>query len=95
MDDLFHSSFAVGAGLAGVWAIIEREKAQFDRIRILSLPTVTPVDVLITQHKAILAAVIDRHLIAAEEAIRTHMSEVLRIADGLARRHPDLIVLGS
>lgn len=95
MDDVFHRSFAEGAGLAGVWAIIEREKAQFDRIRILSLPAVTPVDVLIAQHKAILAAVLDRHLIAAEEAIRIHMSEVLRIADGLARRHPDLIVIGE
>ena len=95
MDDVFHRSFAEGAGLSGVWAIIEREKAQFDRIRILSLPAVTPVDVLITQHKAILAAVLDRHLVGAEEAIRIHMSEVLRIADGLARRHPDLIVIGE
>jgi DNA-binding GntR family transcriptional regulator len=91
-DDKFHRSFAEGAALAGVWAIIEREKAQFDRVRILSLPAVTPVDVLIEQHKAILRAVLDRQPLAAETAIRQHMSEVLRIADGLARRHPDLIV---
>ncbi len=92
LDDKFHRSFAEGAALVGVWAIIEREKAQFDRVRILSLPAVTPVDVLIDQHKAILKAVLDRQPLAAEQAIRSHMSEVLRIADGLARRHPDLIV---
>jgi len=92
LDDLFHRGFAEGTSLVGVWAIIEREKAQFDRIRFLSLPAVTPVDVLIAQHRAILKAVLDRQADAAEKAIRTHMSEVLRIADGLALRHPDLIV---
>jgi DNA-binding GntR family transcriptional regulator len=92
LDDLFHRGFAEGAGLADVWAIIEREKAQFDRIRFLSLPGVTPVDVLIEQHRAILRAVVDREPRAAEEAMRIHMSEVLKIATSLASRHPDLIV---
>ena len=92
LDDTFHRSFAEATSLVGVWAIIEREKAQFDRIRFLSLPAVTPVDVLIEQHRAILKAVLDRQPDAAEQAIRTHMSEVLRIADGLAQLHPDLIV---
>jgi DNA-binding GntR family transcriptional regulator len=92
LDDLFHRSFAEGTSLVGVWAIIEREKAQFDRIRFLSLPAVTPVDVLIEQHRAILNAVLDRQPDAAEQAIRSHMSEVLRITDGLAQLHPDLIL---
>ena len=90
-DDLFHRAFAEGTALDGVWAVVEREKVQFDRVRILSLPAVTPVDVLIAQHTAILAAVTNRQPIAAEEAIRRHMSEVLQIADDLALRHPDLI----
>jgi DNA-binding GntR family transcriptional regulator len=92
LDDMFHRSFAEGTSLVGVWAIIEREKAQFDRIRFLSLPAVTPVDALIEQHRAILKAVLDRQPDAAEKSIRNHMSEVLRITDGLALLHPDLIV---
>ncbi len=92
LDDAFHRGFAEGAALVGVWAIIEREKAQFDRIRFLSLPAVTPVDVLIEQHEAILAAVVARDPGRAEDAIRTHMREVLRIAGTLAQRHPHLIV---
>lgn len=90
-DDMFHRGFAEGAALEGVWAIIEREKVQFDRVRILSLPAVTPVNLLIEQHKAILQAVLDRDPAEAEHAIRRHMSEVLRIADDLASRYPDLI----
>src|SRR5215475_5885788 len=93
-DDEFHRAFAEAASLGGIWSIIEREKVQFDRVRILSLPHVTPVDVLIGQHRAILAAVLDGDPDQAEKAIRTHLSEVLRIADDLAIRHPDLIETG-
>ena len=90
-DDAFHRAFAEGASLHGVWAIIEREKVQFDRLRILSLPAVTPVNLLIEQHRDILAAVIRGNADKAEKAIRVHLSEVLRIADGLAARYPELI----
>jgi len=93
-DDAFHRAFAEATALGGVWSIIEREKVQFDRVRILSLPRVTPVDVLIAQHRAILKAVLDGDPDQAEKAIRTHLSEVLRIADDLAIRHPDLIETG-
>ncbi|MFC0406905.1 GntR family transcriptional regulator [Roseomonas elaeocarpi] len=95
LDDLFHSGFAAGVALEGVWSIIEREKVQFDRIRFLSLPLVTPVEVLIEQHHAILRAVVERQPAEAEAAVRRHMHEVLRIADGLAQKHPDLIVVDN
>ncbi len=90
-DDRFHRAFAEATGLSGVWAIIEREKAQFDRVRYLSLPAVTPVDVLIGQHRAILSAVLARDAAGAEAAMRSHMAEVLKVARDLAQRHPDLI----
>jgi DNA-binding GntR family transcriptional regulator len=90
-DDFFHRGFARAASLGSVWDVIEREKAQFDRIRYLSLPASTPVDVLVKQHRAILAAAVERRPAAAEKAVRTHMSEVLRIVSGLAAAYPDLI----
>ncbi len=91
LDDEFHRGFARLVDLDSVWAIIEREKVQFDRVRFLSLPAVTPVALLIAQHEAILGAVIDNKPASAERAIRQHMSEVLRIAVDLTRRHPELI----
>ena len=90
LDDAFHAGFADAIGLGGVWAIIEREKTQFDRIRFLSLPAATPIPVLIAQHRAILAAVLDRDAAAAERAVRDHMAEVLKIVGELPARHPDL-----
>ncbi len=91
-DDLFHSQFATSVGLEGVWHTIEREKVQFDRIRFLSLPNITPVDLLIDQHRSIYKAVLEQQPQKAEAAMRIHMSEVLRIFDRLFANHPELIM---
>lgn len=91
-DDAFHRALADASAVPLLWSVIEREKAQFDRIRFLSLPRVTPVATLIRQHEAILDAVIDKNVTGAEQALRTHMSEVLKISRRLAAANPDLIV---
>jgi GntR family transcriptional regulator, rspAB operon transcriptional repressor len=91
-DDLFHRLLSEAAGLGSVWDVIEREKAQFDRIRFLSLPAATPVETLVDQHRAILAGVAGRRPDAAEKALRAHLQEVLRISNALAETHADLIV---
>ena len=90
-DDTFHRGFAEGTTLTGVWAIIEREKVQFDRVRFLSLPSVTPTATLIAQHHEMLDAVLRRQPDDAERAIRRHLQEVLRITRALTERHPELI----
>lgn len=91
-DDAFHKLLVDASGIQMLWSIIEREKAQFDRVRFLSLPTVTPVATLVRQHEAILKAVVAGDGAAAESAMRTHMSEVLKITRRLAVANPDLIV---
>jgi DNA-binding GntR family transcriptional regulator len=91
-DDAFHRAIADDIGIAQVWAVLEREKAQLDRVRFLSLPAVTPVDALIAQHRDIVAAITRRDREAAEAAMRVHLSEVLKIAEALAIQHPDLII---
>lgn len=91
-DDAFHRGLAEAAGLASVWAIVEREKAQFDRVRFLSLPATTPVAVLVEQHRAILAAVLARAPEAAAAAMHQHMTEVLKITTSVAAQFPDYIL---
>ncbi|GAB4070614.1 GntR family transcriptional regulator [Ancylobacter sonchi] len=91
-DDAFHRLFADGIGMGDLWTVLEQEKAQFDRIRFLSLPNVTPIDTLIGQHRAMLEAVRTRDPMAAEEAVKIHLSEVLKVTFELAERHPDLII---
>lgn len=92
LDDAFHHALAEAADQEAAWAIVEREKVQFDRVRFLSLPHVTPVAVLIAQHRAVVEAIRRRDPAAAEAAMRGHMSEVLKITRDLADRFPDLIV---
>jgi GntR family transcriptional regulator, rspAB operon transcriptional repressor len=91
-DDAFHHNFAEAIGLGEVWGVVEREKVQFDRIRFLTLPAITPISVLVSQHRAILAAIEVRDPAAAEVAMRQHLSEVLTVTDNLAANHPELIV---
>ena len=90
-DDAFHRGLAEAASLHEVWDVIEREKAQFDRVRYLSLPDGTPVDVLVRQHRDILSAAVGGRPAVAERAVRAHMHEVLRVTANLASMHPDLI----
>lgn len=91
-DDAFHRAFADGIDVGSIWSVLEREKVQFDRLRFLSLPNVTPVATLISQHKAMLAAVRAGDVAGAERATREHLSEVLKVADTLAATHAELIV---
>lgn len=91
-DDAFHRAFADGIDVGNIWTVLEREKAQFDRLRFLSLPNVTPVATLISQHKAMLAAVCEGDVAAAERAAREHLSEVLKVSTTLTATHPELIV---
>jgi DNA-binding GntR family transcriptional regulator len=91
-DDAFHRAFAEGIEVGSIWDVLEREKAQFDRLRFLSLPNVTPVSILIDQHKALLSAVRARDAAAAKKAVHEHLSEVLKVVDRLTARHPELIV---
>jgi len=90
-DDAFHRVFADAIGFGDLWSVVESQKAQFDRIRLLSLPDVTPVDLLIGQHRAILDAVRARDPETAEDALSAHLSIVVETATALLRTHPDLI----
>jgi DNA-binding GntR family transcriptional regulator len=90
-DDKFHRTFANAIGYGDIWSIVESQKAQFDRIRFLSLPDVTPVDLLIRQHRAILNAVMARDADTAEKILRAHLSIVVDTTVALMRTNPDLI----
>lgn len=91
-DDRLHRAVANGTGVGDVWAVLEREKSQFDRMRFLSLPNVTPVQLLIDQHRDMLAAVRAGDPEAAEAAVRRHLGESEKAADELLRRHPQFIL---
>lgn len=90
MDEEFHRAFPEAIERDHAWRIVEAEKAQMDRVRYLSLPGVSPMKKLISQHRAILMALRRNDVIAAEKAVRKHLSEVLAALPPIAKKYPDL-----
>jgi DNA-binding GntR family transcriptional regulator len=90
-DDQFHRVFADAIGYGDLWSVVESHKAQFDRVRLLSLPDVTPIELLIGQHLAILDAVAARDPDRAAAFVHAHLSIVVETATALLHTRPELI----
>lgn len=89
-DEDFHRTLARIAGCEAAWAVIEREKAQMDRVRYLSLPQATPIDKLVSQHRAIVEAVVNHDPEAAAAATELHLNEILASLPSIMARHPEV-----
>lgn len=90
LDDAFHQAVAQSADCLFGWRIIEDLKAQMDRVRFLSLPSATPIDKLIDQHRSIVEAIRRKDPERAERAVRKHMTEILVSLPKLAAEHAEL-----
>jgi GntR family transcriptional regulator, rspAB operon transcriptional repressor len=95
LDEAFHRGLALGADCDYAWLIVEKVKAQMDRVRYLSTPDATPYGRLVEQHVAILDAVEAHEPARAEAAVREHLSEILTSLPLLERIHPDLFESGE
>jgi DNA-binding GntR family transcriptional regulator len=60
-----------------------------DRVRYLSLPDVSPLDLLIKQYARIVSALKAHDPDGAEEAMRAHLREILVSLHPIAERNPD------
>ncbi|NRO95718.1 FCD domain-containing protein [Paraburkholderia sp. NMBU_R16] len=89
LDEAFHYSIAQSIDCIAAWETIQDIKAQMDRVRYLSLPEVSPLDLLIRQHAKIVSALRAHDPLAAEQAMRAHLREILVSLGPVAARHPD------
>lgn len=89
LDELFHRTLAEMAGKAYAWRVVEEVKAQMDRVRYLSVEKLH-VRLLISQHEAIVKAIIEGDVAAAEAAMRAHLREILKSLPEVAKAHPEL-----
>jgi GntR family transcriptional regulator, rspAB operon transcriptional repressor len=89
LDEAFHYGIAQTIDCPAAWETIQDIKAQMDRVRYLSLPDVSPLDLLIRQHAKILAGLRAHDSTAAEEAMRHHLREILVSLGPIAARNPD------
>lgn len=93
LDEAFHRAIAIGAECDYAWRIVEETKAQMDRVRYLSVPYATPIRRLISQHQAVLEAIIARDPVKAEAAMGLHLREILTSLPELEGKFPDLFTL--
>lgn len=84
LDELFHHTLATAAGKAYAWSVIESVKAQMDRVRFLSVDDMQ-IGRLIEQHERIVDAIAAGDVAQAEDAVRTHLREILKSLPEIAR----------
>ncbi|MFV0548898.1 MAG: GntR family transcriptional regulator [Limnobaculum xujianqingii] len=76
LDDMFHQYLTYIASFPRAWETIESIKAAMDRVRFLSLKTVSPPDALIQQHYCIFNALKAGEPDVAEKVIHAHLEEM-------------------
>jgi GntR family transcriptional regulator, rspAB operon transcriptional repressor len=89
-DELFHIALAEGAGCPLAWEAVQDIKSHMDRVCQLTLPGPEAMLPLIDQHRAIVTAIDGRDEDAAAEAMRRHLTEILRALPRVEAEHPEL-----
>jgi DNA-binding GntR family transcriptional regulator len=90
LDEEFHRLLAEAAGRPAAWEMIQDVKPQMDRVRFLDLAQATPRHVVLAQHVVIVEAIKAGDSVAAEMAMRHHLSEILRSLPQLVAQYPEL-----
>ncbi len=88
-DEAMHECVATIAGRPKVWRVVKREKANVDRVRLLTLEFEGRFEIVVAEHQQIVDAIRAREPDAAEEAMNAHLSRVLPGLDAIRARHPD------
>ncbi|WP_082508688.1 GntR family transcriptional regulator [Burkholderia sp. Leaf177] len=89
LDERFHFLIAQSIDCVAAWDTIQDIKAQMDRVRYLSLPDVSPLELIIKQHARIVSALKAHDADGAEDAMRAHLREILTSLKPVAERNPD------
>ena len=76
LDEAFHTMICEFGASAHIWKIINSAKAQLDRVRRMSYPLVSHLDVVMHEHAAVVDGLKRRDPDAAETAMRVHVHRV-------------------
>lgn len=89
-DELFHVALADGAGCALAWEVVRDIKTHMDRLCQLTLFDAPTMLGLVAQHRAIMAAIDAADPDVAGNAMREHLTEILRAMPRVEADNPDL-----
>ncbi|RPE66574.1 DNA-binding GntR family transcriptional regulator [Pacificibacter maritimus] len=88
LDERFHRSLAQAAGVARAWDYLEAIKSQMDRVRFMTFeefPSIT----LVKQHEQVVDLIEQQDVKAAEEAMRSHLREILKSLPKVHEIYPE------
>ena len=83
LDEAFHSMICEFGASAHIWKIINGAKAQLDRVRRLSFPLPSHLEVVLNEHMAVVDGLRQRDPEAAAAAMKVHIDRVFT----MIRRH--------
>ncbi len=83
LDEAFHTMICEFGASAHIWKIINGAKAQLDRVRRLSFPLPSHLEVVLNEHMAVVDGLKLRDPDSAEAAMKTHIDRVFT----MIRRH--------
>ena len=89
-DERFHAALAAGADAELAWQTVTDVKCHMDRVCHLTLLDRSSMQRIIVQHESIVAAIDARDPEAADEAMRHHLTEILRALPQVLTDRADL-----
>jgi DNA-binding GntR family transcriptional regulator len=83
------------ANVEPLWNVVRSLSGNLDRLRHLHLPMSGKAAKVIAQHQSILDAISKADVVAAEAAVRTHLSGTLANLDEIRSRHANYLLENS
>ena len=83
LDEQFHTMICECGASLHIWKIINGAKAQLDRVRRLSIPLPSHLDVVLQEHTAVVEGLVAHDADKAEAAMKDHFERVFT----MIRRH--------
>jgi DNA-binding GntR family transcriptional regulator len=87
-DQAFHRALFTAVGREGLWDLVEQRSGNNDRIRNLHLVVPGRLEQIVSDHRAILDAIVGGEVDGAEAAVRLHLSRALATIDQVREKHP-------
>jgi len=89
-DDQFHQAISEMSGYSRLWRIVDRSKAQLDRVRYLSSPIPHQEEKAIAQHTAIVEAMARRNLDRTVKTLTHHLDDAYDRLSILLKQHAEM-----
>lgn len=87
-DQAFHRALFTAIGREGLWQLVVQRSGNNDRIRNLHLVAPGRLEQIVSDHRAILDAILAGDVDGAEAAVRTHLSRALATIEDVREKHP-------